>query len=199
MLFTTINSELNSLINNVGILGVSFADIFNTFKVGYNSVQGEFSGLKSGLLSVKNAMSSTITSTDISNINEYNRLIDACVKPQTAWYRAMQNSSKAAQDLVINANGAKVSEEALAQASQKVATTSKLASTAMSMAFNIGISLAISGIVAGIQYLATANERLAESAKEAMDTYKDAQSTLKSNKETISEISLDIFLAPLKC
>lgn len=172
------SSIIERLSKQVGFLGVSLGDVKKTIDA-------------YGIKGLKNLFSNQLTEFDLERLNYYNELIKTGADASEAREEAEMGASKAARELMENAGNAAISEEVLADANKKVATSSKLASAAMSTLFNIGISIAISVIIKCIESLAKANERVAESAEKAIDSYKDAQSTLKSNKETIEEISSD--------
>lgn len=164
MIFQTIDNDIDGVINKLGIFKRSYADLVNAFKSG---------GIKGTL----NSLSFGITKTDISNIEKYNSLIESGVSSQTAWYKTMQTSSKAAQDLVVAENGAIVSTETLTNA-QKTMTLAAKAGTvalkALSIAGNMILFAAISEVVtvvAGkIDELANAAENCAERVDDLMST-----------------------------
>lgn len=99
-------------------------------------------------------MSSFITSKDLKNIREYNRLVsEEGVSSQTAWYRTMNTSSQTAKELFNDEeNLTKVgksvilSEKAIADASNNLTLGAKAASigmNALSMAGNLIVSWAV--------------------------------------------------------
>lgn len=97
--------------NKYGIRNSSYADIANAYNVG-------------GIKGVGNSLSSFITSKDLDNIKEFNRLVsEEGVSSQTAWYKTMQTSSSAAKELFDNeenliksGNSVILSEEAMSNA-----------------------------------------------------------------------------------
>lgn len=123
-------------------------------------------------------MSSFITSKDLKNIREYNRLVsEEGVSSQTAWYRTMNTSSQTAKELFNDEeNLTKVgksvilSEKAIADASNNLtigARAAKLGLDALSMAGNMilitliskGIELAIKAIDDSIHHIENIKKR----------------------------------------
>ena len=191
--FKTFNNDLDGFINKVGIANKSFAELLNAFNLGNT---GGFKGFISGLSSVKNSISNTLTKADISNIQAYNDLIDKGVSSQTAWYRTMQTSSNAAQDLVASANGSKVAINGVKTASigGKVALLGmRAAALLMNAALTMGISLLIDFVVSGITKLINADKDLAESVDEITSKFKEQHNEfqkLKGDYDATNESSM---------
>lgn len=178
--FKNLNKDIDGFTNKTGIFKSSFSEISTAYQQG----KGDKTGVKAVTAGVKSATSKifskpTITSADVANINAYNNAIESGTKAQDAFKATMLNSSKAAQQLVQNANGAKVATENLGNATQNaslkakaLSVASNLASTAFSMIANVGISMAITGIISAFTKLATAQK---EARKKAIDTGNAAQ------------------------
>ncbi len=138
MIFKTITTDLNGTINKLGIFNRSFADLKNAISV--NGIGGLF-----------NSISPTITSKDLSNIKEYNHLVSVeGVSSQTAWYRTMLSSSKAAQslfddekNLIRTNNGLVLSEETVTQATNTMTLGAKAAKVGMQALATAGNMLAM--------------------------------------------------------
>lgn len=179
-LFKTLNNDLDGFINKVGIANKSFADLVNAFNSGKTG-KG-IKGFISGLSAMKNSLSSTLTKSDLSNIEAYNSLLDQGVGAQTAWYRTMQSSSDAAKDLVTSANGGKVALDGMKTASvgAKAATIGlQIATTALNAAITMGISLLISWAIDGIMKLVNAKKELAEQVDELTSKFREQSDELK--------------------
>lgn len=157
-----------------------------------------------GMRGLFNSISSAITSKDISNINEYNRLVSVeGVSSQTAWYRTMLSSSKAAQslfddekNLIRTNNGLILSEEAVTQATKTMTLSAKAAELGMKalsiagnmilfMAISKGIELAVKGIDNWIHRVEKARERTSE----LFDEFKEMNDTLADHKKTVAELA----------
>lgn len=187
MIFRTFETTLDGSINKMGIFKRSFADISNAVSVG---------GIRGGF----NSMAIGITQQDIANINEYNRLVGIeGVSSQTAWNRTMLTSSSTAQglfdnqeNLVRSGHGLVLSQEAISNATQKMTVKMKLAEVgmkALSVAGNMllfmGISMAISGLIKGIDYLIHREEKLQEALDESISTLESTTSEIKSLEEQV--------------
>lgn len=187
MIFKTITTDLNGSINKIGIFNRSFADLKNVISI--NGIGGLF-----------NSISPTITSKDLSNIKEYNRLVSVeGVSSQTAWYRTMLSSSKAAQslfddekNLIKTNNGLVLSEKTMTQATNTMTLSAKaatVATKALAIAGNMiamwaitkGISIAVEKINDFIHSV----DKAKEAAGDALSTINDSNSSIKSNGEWI--------------
>ena len=193
-LFKTINNELDGFINKIGIANKSFADLSNAFNFG--ATGKGLKGFISGLSAMKNSLSTTLTDKDLSNIRAYNDLLDQGVSSQTAWYRTMQSSSGAAQDLVQSANGSKVALNGMKTASVGVKAGligAKVAAVAFNAALTIGISLLIDWAISGIMKLVNAKKELAEEVDEITSKFKEQSNELqklKGDYDTSNESSM---------
>lgn len=171
----------------MGIFKRSFADISNAVSVG---------GIRGGF----NSMAMGITQQDIANINEYNRLVGVeGVSSQTAWNRTMLTSSSTAQglfdnqeNLVRSGHGLVLSQEAISNATQKMTVKMKLAEVgmkALSIAGNMllfmGISMAISGVIKGIDYLIHREEKLQEALDESISALESTTSEIENLEEQV--------------
>lgn len=179
MIFKTIQTDLDGVINKLGIFNKSFADIFNAYRT-------------NGVLGVKNSLSFGITKTDISNIEKYNALRKSGVSTQTAWYKTMQSSSKAAQELVIAEKGAIVSTETLSNAQKTMSVSAKAGQIALSGLAMAGNMIAFMAIARGIEEFIGWLDRLVNTEKYAQEAFENAISTVEKYKNAISDTQSEI-------
>ena len=196
-IFKTITTDLDGAINKIGIFNKSFADLRNAMVITNSS--GNINNGISGLL---NSISSTITSKDILNIKEYNRLVSQeGVSSQTAWYKTMMSSSKAAQSLfdnennLVESNGKLIlSDKALTTAQNTMTTSARASEAAMkalsiaaNMAVMIAINLAIKGAIAlWDKYNVTVAE-----TQEKIDGINSSLQTLNSEYNELNSRDID--------
>jgi hypothetical protein len=174
----------------VGIAKTSIADLVNAFNAGSSGKTGA-SGLFSGLSAMQNSVSSGITQQDIVNIQAYNDQIDACVGSQTAFYRTMLSSSKAAQDMVAECNGGKVALSGLTAAentSLGATIALKVGVIALNVALTMGLALAIQAVITGLTKLVNAKKDAADAAQTAASEAKTAAETAKEEADSIDEL-----------
>lgn len=191
MIFQTITNDLDGVINRIGICNRSFADLKNAFSS--NGVSGVF-----------NSLAFTVTEKDISNIKEYNRLVgEEGISLQTAWYKTMMSSSKAAQslfddekNLIQTENGAILSTETLTAAQNTMTLSAKAATVATKALAVVGNMLAMWAITKvvtiaaeKIDDLAHSAENCAERVDELMSSYESALNTANSNADRVEELA----------
>lgn len=162
-------------------------------------------------------MSSFITSKDLKNIREYNRLVsEEGVSSQTAWYRTMNTSSQTAKELFNDEeNLTKVgksvilSEKAIADASNNLTLGAKAASigmNALSMAGNLIVSWAVvkvlSFAVKELDNFVNAAEKAKEASTKASekiqslkDEVKDTNKSVGDNKDKYAEYAKGVSAA----
>lgn len=149
-----------------------------------------------GLSNKINAIfSKGLTDYDVKQLREYNKLINQGQNCQSAYYRTLQHTSTAAQELAMSANGAAVSEKTLETSTKSLSITQRIATTsskvlagAISLIGNIGIAFAINGIISLISYLVKREGELAENVKEASNRYKEQAKSLDELKNKYQEI-----------
>ena len=103
----------------------------------------------------------------------------------------MQTSSKSAQDLVISANGAAVSEEALKGAMQQTTIASKAAALgmkALSVAGNMLLMYGISQLISGMIQLTQVSSDVADKAKELGGEFSQTKSDIEGYKTRIQDL-----------
>ena len=167
-------------------MGNSIADFSNAFRVG-------------GITGAINKISPFVTKTDLKNITEYNRLVrDEGVSSQTAWYKTMQTSSKAAQELFDNeknlvesGNRLILSETAIVNVTKQMTIGAKAANVALkalSMAGNMLLMWGVSEVVSGLYKMSQTSEEVANKAKTLGASFSSTKSELKDYKEQIEDL-----------
>lgn len=201
MTFRTIDENATNNINKYGIRNSSFADIANAYNAG-------------GIKGVGNSLSSFITSKDLSNIKEFNRLVsEEGVSSQTAWYKTMQTSSNAAKELFDNeenlvksGNSVILSEKAISTATNTMTFSAKAGQVALkglALAGNMVASFlaafvfqaVITGIDNYIHRVDNAKDALEEfnsSVKEQKDNLSTQESWINENGKRFEELSQGI-------
>lgn len=160
MIFRTIDENAKSAINKYGIGNASYADIVNGFKSG-------------GISGAVNSTFSFITSKDLKNIEEYNRLVsEDGVSSQTAWYKTMQTSSSAAKELFSNeenliksGNSLILSEETITTATNTMTIGAKAGQVALKGLAIAGNMLAVyltTKLVQGLYELSQVSKTVAK-------------------------------------
>ena len=142
---------------------------------GYNQYISQYS---TGLTGVSNTMAqyNKLAEKGISNQNEYAKAI-ATTNPKLGSYLTSLNGAKAGMSgYAIQLAGATVKTVAL-----------QAATIALDAALSMGISLAIGGLISGIDYLVHRNEKLIESANEVTNTYRDQAKTLSEGITSLQE------------
>ncbi|MCM1330918.1 MAG: hypothetical protein NC253_15975 [Ruminococcus sp.] len=116
---------------------------------------------------------------DIQALRDYNKALKTCLDEEgnlmtsnTISYKYLGNSSSAAQELARSANGAAVSEEVLAEATNKITIATKLANGAIRLLANAGLVVAINLIVSGITTLVNRQKEIKESTDEVTSSFK---------------------------
>lgn len=190
MTFRTIDENATNNINKYGIRNSSFADIANAYNAG-------------GIKGVRNSLSSFITSKDLSNIKEFNRLVsEEGVSSQTAWYKTMQTSSNAAKELFDNeenlvksGNSVVLSEEAISTATNTMTFSAKAGQVALkglalagNMLVSLGISAIISLVVKGLDSLVHAADNAKESSESFSNSFKSMNEEFTSNDSKLSDL-----------
>ena len=142
---------------------------------GYNQYISQYS---TGLTGVSNTMAqyNKLAEKGISNQNEYAKAI-ATTNPKLGSYLTSLNDAKAGMSgYAIQLAGATLKTVAL-----------QAATIALDAALSMGISLAIGGLISGIDYLVHRNEKLIESANEVTNTYRDQAKTLSEGITSLQE------------
>lgn len=139
-----------------------------------------------------------VTNSDKQAILNFNQAIQKGIPKQKAWATTMSKASIAAQNMTRNALKTKASLVDLANGLKVTSVKAKAAeigfkalSVASNMLLSIGISMAISAIISGLESLANAQENAIEKANEFIDKFEEQRDALKSNKESIDSMSED--------
>lgn len=190
MIFRTIDENAKSAINKYGIGNASYADIVNGFKSG-------------GISGAVNSTFSFITSKDLKNIEEYNRLVsEDGVSSQTAWYKTMQTSSSAAKELFSNeenliksGNSLILSEETITTATNTMTIGAKAGQVALKGLAIAGNMLAVyltTKLVQGLYELSQVSKTVAKNAQEMGEAFNSAKSDLSSYREKVEALQKTI-------
>lgn len=190
MTFRTIDENATNNINKYGIRNSSFADIANAYNAG-------------GIKGVGNSLSSFITSKDLSNIKEFNRLVsEEGVSSQTAWYKTMQTSSNAAKELFDNeenlvksGNSVILSEKAISTATNTMTFSAKAGQVALkglalagNMVVGILAGFVISKAIEGLDNLVHAADNAKESAESFSNSFSSMNDEFNSNNSKLSDL-----------
>lgn len=189
-IFRTIDENATGNANKYGIRNSSYADIANAYNVG-------------GIKGVGNSLSSFITSKDLDNIKEFNRLIsEEGVSSQTAWYKTMQTSSSAAKELFDNeenliksGNSVILSEEAISNATNTMTFSAKAGQVALkglalagNMVVGILAGFVISKAIEGLDNLVHAADNAKESAEGFASSFSSMNDEFSSNDSKLSDL-----------
>ena len=177
MVFKTIESSIDKSRTSLAL----FNKDWNIFKTNWQNTSGGF----------KNKFATIFNSNDVNCLKEYNRQIQAGIKPSVAYRATMMGcTQEAKKNAVAMAKGSMTYEQATS--SIKGAT---VALKALSIAGNM---IAFMAIAKGIQLVADvidnvvhAQEKAIEKAEESINKIKEEQDALISNKKTIDSISSD--------
>jgi cell wall-associated NlpC family hydrolase len=189
-IFRTIDENATGNANKYGIRNSSYADIANAYNVG-------------GIKGVGNSLSSFITSKDLDNIKEFNKLVsEEGVSSQTAWYKIMQTSSSAAKELFDNeenliksGNSVILSEEAISNATNTMtfsAKTGQVALKGLALAGNMVVGIlagfVISKAIEGLDNLVHAADNAKESAEGFASSFSSMNDEFSSNDSKLSDL-----------
>lgn len=185
-IFRTIDENATGNANKYGIRNSSYADIANAYNVG-------------GIKGVGNSLSSFITSKDLDNIKEFNRLVlEEGVSSQTAWYKTMQTSSSAAKELFDNeenliksGNSVILSEEAISNATNTMTFSAKAGQVALkglALAGNMIATWVASEVLSGLYKMSQTSEEVANKAQTLGTSFSSTKSELKDYKEQIENL-----------
>lgn len=158
MVFKTIESDITKSGQALSLFGKQVNYIFRDIGTAINGIKTNGLSKQSlSLFSPSRIFGTGLSEQDIQALRNYNKALINCqdakgnlLSTNTVFYKHLRNASSAAQELARNANGAAVSEEALAGATNKVTIATKLAHGAMRLLANVGLALAINLIITGI-------------------------------------------------
>lgn len=132
----------------------------------------------------------------------YNTLIEAGLKSDSAYENAKNllgsDVSKLSDDFIEAAESAKKTGTAITQVGTAAKTSSvaaKALSAALNMLATLAISMAITGIVKGVEYIATTQQRLDDAAQSAQESFdkenkslEDMNDELKNTQKLIMDL-----------
>lgn len=134
---------------------------------------------------------SIISESDFEDLTRFNEAIKDGTPYLTAIKQEMGNSSETAKNLAKSAKGAAVNMDAIPKVSKAATAGMKALAVAGNMLVSMGISLAISAIVSGIQKLANAQEDAIAKADEFIAKFNEQRTSLTNNKNAIDSMSED--------
>ena len=151
MVFKTVESDITKSGTALSI----FNKDMSLFIKNWNNTQGLKNRVQSAFTNPN-----IITEQDLVAIKKYNQAISTGTSKQAAFYKYLNNSSIAVQNLAsnakygtINTDKLTISTQTLTFAQKASAAASQVMGVALSMALNLGIGLIISAIIAGITKL----------------------------------------------
>ena len=131
-------------------------------------------------------------------LKEYNSLLAYGATPAEAYAESLMGVSKAAQEAARQSNGLPVdidkyhNSQLAASMATKVSTGSMIAqsvaSAALTGAISMGVTLAVNGLVMGLDYLAHAHERAVEAVDNANQAYAENETELNNASSSLAQI-----------
>ena len=177
MVFKTVESDITKSGTALSI----FNKDMSLFIKNWNNTQGLKNRVQSAFTNPN-----IITEQDLVAINKYNQAISTGTSKQAAFYKYLNNSSIAVQNLAsnakygtINTDKLTISTQTLTFAQKASAAASKAMGIALNMALNIGVGLLVSFIVSEITKLVNKQKELAEQAKESADKVNEQAKSLE--------------------
>ena len=184
-IFKTITNDVAGLNTGISIFNSSLSNIKKNIASGQGIAYSIFNGDK-------------LTQNDVTAITNYANAVKNGVKPTIAMRDNLKGLSAAGFAYVKQSRKMGQSTDEMVDGLRKVpkATTAasvglKALSIAGNMLLSMGISLAISVVVNGIQKLANAQEDAIAKADEFISKFEEQRDSLTSNKQTIDSISSD--------
>lgn len=165
----------------------------------------------SGLLKAKDIDSSAtpgsiIAAPELSNnldrdkvaLKNFNESLKDGLTPAEAYANHLTNVSKAAQEAARQSNGLPVdidkyhNSQLAASMATKVSTGSMIAqsvaSAALTGAISMGVTLAVNGLITGLDYLTHAHERAVEAVDNANQAYAENETELNNASSSLAQI-----------
>jgi hypothetical protein len=131
-------------------------------------------------------------------LKEYNSLLAYGATPAEAYAESLMGVSKAAQEAARQSNGLPVdidkyhNSQLAASMATKVSTGSMIAqsvaSAALTGAISMGVTLAVNGLVMGLDYLVHAHERAVEAVDNANQAYAENETELNNASSSLAQI-----------
>ena len=160
MIFKTIPSSIDKSRTALAL----FNKDWNIFRTNWQNTSGGF----------KNKFATIFNSNDINCLKEYNRQLQAGIKPSVAYKNTMTGCTKEMkQNAVAMAKGSMTYEQATSSMKQ-MTLGAKAASVALNVLSTVGNMVLITLISKGVEWLVTYNQRLEETRQEMIETGKEA-------------------------
>ncbi|MFQ8683080.1 MAG: hypothetical protein ACLR99_04980 [Acutalibacteraceae bacterium] len=131
-------------------------------------------------------------------LKEYNSLLAYGATPAEAYAESLMGVSKAAQEAARQSNGLPVdidkyhNSQLAASMATKVSTGSMIAqsvaSAALTGAISMGVTLAVNGLITGLDYLTHAHERAVEAVDNANQAYAENETELNNASSSLAQI-----------
>lgn len=131
-------------------------------------------------------------------LKEYNSLLAYGATPAEAYAESLMGVSKAAQEAARQSNGLPVdidkyhNSQLAASMATKVSTGSMIAqsvaSAALTGAISMGVTLAVNGLVMGLDHLAHAHERAVEAVDNANQAYAENETELNNASSSLAQV-----------
>lgn len=173
------NASVNGFIKTLS-LGKNLKNIYKSFDINLNGLNtNDINSLQSYINLMNDGVKSSVafeaTMIDTSNI-----AVEQAKKFETL-HTAFKNGQISAKDY-------SVATKSLSNAQKITTATSKALSTALNLVANIGITIAISLLIKGIEHLATAEERAAEKRAENIQKIQDSIQKYQEEEQAISDL-----------
>ena len=145
-----------------------------------------------------------ISDTEIVQIQEYNKLVDELAIHVDGAKDRMDKFNSSVEntrlgDFVSGLNGARTDVDAFSKSLNGASIASKAASVGLNLLAGVGnmiagavAGIAINALINGIVYLATAEERAAQAAKEATEAYQEQSSSLQGYRTRVEELNAQL-------
>ena len=135
---------------------------------------------------------------DIYALEYYNELLDTGVPRTVAHMEALDDAGNAAQELAQKGKGNLVVIDDFINGQNQAAAAAKLstgsiiaqsvASAALTGAISMGVTLAVNGLVMGLDYLAHAHERAVEAVDNANQAYAENETELNNASSSLAQV-----------
>ena len=176
-------SLLNTILESVNLvkdLGANIKSLKSlTSEFTFKDKFGTATGLGNGL---------GLSPEDLSALKEYKTLLNDGTTDAAKFSEVMAKMSPNAKAMAVDVESGAISIETLSSAEKAATISTKLLGTALKIATNVGILIAINLIVSGIQKLANAEEEGKNRIEENLSVAKEHEETLKSESEAIDDI-----------
>ena len=133
---------------------------------------------------------------DVAAINNYAVALKNGASTTKAWQSTMSGASVAAKQYIVNSKKAGVTTAGLTQGLKNMTLGAKASTIAVKalgiakqIAFNVGITLLVTAIAKGIDYLANKTQKLQEALESSLDAFKTVDDELKSLQEELATAS----------